>query len=242
MPEPDVPPPEELQFRRAQPIGETPSGQHCVICHSLIQEEYYHAQDQVICPMCAGRIQSGQQAPPSASLMRAALYGGGAALAGCALYAIVAIATGLEVGLIAIVVGIMVGKAIRYASNGLGGRPQQILAVTLTYFAITTSFIPVFIYQTRKAPAQQTAQTQQQARSDQPAITAEQQPSVSLSRALVYVLALAMIAPFLELISSPLSGLISLFIIFIGLQRAWALTRRHTVFIAGPYKLSEAGS
>ena len=47
----------------------------------------------------------------------------------------------------------MVGNAIRHASNGLGGRPQQILAVTLTYFAISTSYIPVMIYQYWKSPA-----------------------------------------------------------------------------------------
>jgi hypothetical protein len=61
------------------------------------------------------------------------------------LYALVAILTGLEVGLIAILVGYMVGRAVRHGSGGLGGRPQQILAVVLTYFAITTSYLPVFV-------------------------------------------------------------------------------------------------
>jgi hypothetical protein len=56
--------------------------------------------------MCAQRIQSGQQAPPVASLGKAVLYGVGAALAGCALYALVAIVTGWEVGLVAILVGL----------------------------------------------------------------------------------------------------------------------------------------
>lgn len=43
-------------------------------------------------------------------------------MAGCAIYATVAPVTGLEIGLIAILAGVMVGKAIRHAPGGLGGR------------------------------------------------------------------------------------------------------------------------
>ncbi len=78
-------------------------------------------------------------------MLRAALYGAGAAL--------VAIVTGYEIGLISILVGITVGKAIRRGSHGWGGRPQQILAVALTYFAITSSYIPVAIYNAQNKPA-----------------------------------------------------------------------------------------
>jgi hypothetical protein len=31
------------------------------------------------------------------------------------------------------------------------------------------------------------------------------------------------------------SGLISLFILFLGLQRAWAMTARHEILVTGPY-------
>src|SRR5580704_8454639 len=138
MPEPDqnLPPPEELQFRRVQPIG--PGTKTCIACKQPIAGDYYHANGNILCPQCKLRIEAHQQPPPHTSLLRAALYGGAAALAGCAIYATVAITTGLEIGLVAILIGYMVGKAIRYASRGLGGRPQQILAVALTYFAITT--------------------------------------------------------------------------------------------------------
>jgi hypothetical protein len=233
---------EELQFRRAQPLAGgtegTPANRICVACKQPIADDYFHAQGQVICPLCAERIQSGQQKPPSISLIRSALYGGGAAIAGCAIYALVAIVTGLEIGLIAILVGIMVGKAIRYASHGLGGRPQQILAVALTYFAITTSYIPVFIYQIAKEgkPAVQADQSQQAAQS----APAQAKSEMSLGGALLYLVGLTMGAPFLGLFngSNPISGLISLFIIYIGLRRAWVLTGRTEIFITGPYKLS----
>jgi hypothetical protein len=151
-----APAPHELQFQHAEvlpPEGASgPSSQICVACKQPIGDTYYHAQGRVVCPACASRIQAGQQAPPPLSLARALLYGAGAALGGCILYAAVAIVTGWEFGLVAIVVGYMVGKAIRHGSHGRGGRPQQILAVVLTYFAITTSYIPVLIYETAHHP------------------------------------------------------------------------------------------
>ena len=62
-------------------------------------------------------------------------------MAGSILYAI-PLAMGFQIGIVALLVGWMVGKAIRNGSYGVGGRPQQILAVVLTYFAISTSFFP----------------------------------------------------------------------------------------------------
>ena len=169
--------------------------------------------------------------------MRAALYGGGAALAGCALYASVAIVLNAEIGLIAILVGYMVGRAIRHASHGRGGRPQQILAVVLTYFAITTSYIPVFIYHAVKDT--RPAVVQQQGQGNAAPVTTERSRP-SFGGAVFFLLLLAAVAPFLTLGSSGVSGLIGLFIIFIGLQRAWKLTGRSEILIMGPYATEAA--
>src|ERR1700684_2524655 len=165
-PAPDgaAPPVERLQFRRAEPIATSAassvsSAQRCVACQGPMAESYYHASGRVVCPVCAARIQQGQQQPPAYSFPRALLFGGAAALAGCAIYAIVAIATGMEIGLIAILLGVMVGKAIRRASGGFGGRQQQILAVVLTYFSIATSYIPVIIWEVAHKSKIEAAQT-----------------------------------------------------------------------------------
>ena len=236
-----LPAAEDLRFDRAEPLG---AARVCVACKQVIGGEYYHAQGQVVCPLCAQRIQAQQQEPPSISILPAALYGAGAALAGCVLYATVAIVTGLEIGIIAIVVGFMVGKAVRHASHGLGGRRQQIVAVALTYLGITASYIPVFIYQVNKNPAQ--SQKQRAARSDSGqtpgsgANAANAPARVSLGRALLYLLALVLAAPILGLFSNPVSGAITLFIIYIGLRQAWKLTGTTDLAITGPYRVSEA--
>jgi hypothetical protein len=168
--------------------------------------------------------------------MRAALYGGGAALAGCLLYAAVAIVLNAEIGLIAILVGYMVGRAIRYACRGRGGRPQQILAVVLTYFAITTSYIPVFIYHAVK-DARPAAVRQDPGQFGSPAPAVAERAPRSFGNTVVVLLLLAAVAPFLTLGSSGLSGLIGIFIIFIGLQRAWRLTGRSEILVMGPYQV-----
>jgi hypothetical protein len=226
LPDQPLPSVDELQFRRAQ-TGEIRS---CAACKAAIEKEFFQVNGKDICADCAEKIRAGQRAPGYIPWFRAVLYGGGAALAGCTIYATVAIATGLEIGLIAILVGIMVGKAIRLACYGVGGRPQQILAVALTYFAITTSYIPVFVYDAVKHPVKQ----------EQKAAAAQPEEPMSVGTALFSVFLLAAAAPFLSLFSggNPISGLISLFIIYIGLQRAWALTARPDILVTGPYPCS----
>jgi len=225
------PPVEEIQFRQAEPLEGQTAARRCRSCKEAIYSTYFQAQGLDVCPVCAERLKAGLQAPPAHSLAKATLYGGGAALAGCAIYATVAIVTGMELALIAILIGIMVGKAIRHASHGLGGTPQQILAVVLTYFAITTSYIPVFVYQASKEGKLSSKPAQRN--------PADPPKRANLGVALAAVLALAAVAPFLELGSNVGGGLLSLLIIFFGLRQAWSLTGRRDLVLSGPYSVTE---
>jgi hypothetical protein len=244
------PSPQDLQFQQAEPLPAEPvvdpNAPRCVVCKNPIGATYYHAQGHTVCPGCAQKIQTGQQAPAPVSLARAFLYGAGAAVAGSILYAAVAILLNLEIGIIAIVVGFMVGKAIRHASNGLGGRPQQILAVVLTYFSITSSYIPVFLYQWKHDPKRfeqsrqaaekrKSEQAAEQRKSEQAAAPNARRPGIGVIGALVTLLVLFAAAPFFSL-ANGIGGLISLFIIFIGLRQAWKLTGRTQILVMGPYE------
>src|SRR2546426_12468468 len=64
---------------------------------------------------------------------KALALGLGAAVVGAAIYFGIAALTGYEFGLVAIVVGLLVGGAVRKGSNGRGGRRYQLLAAFLTY-------------------------------------------------------------------------------------------------------------
>jgi hypothetical protein len=229
-----VPTPENLQFQKAEPLPAVdPNAERCVVCKTAIGATYFHANGQVVCPMCAERIQSGQQKAPAISLATAVLYGAGAAMAGTILYTAVAM-MGVEIGIIAIAVGWMVGKAVRAGSRGLGGRPQQILAVVLTYFSITTSYVSVGFYHLIKNPQTVQRAEAKKAAGQSDAATADAKPKVGLVGVLLFLLMLLVGAPFFGLGS--IGGFISLFIIFIGLRQAWRLTGRAEVLVTGPYE------
>jgi len=127
----------------------------------------------------------------------------------------------------------MVGKAIRKGSYGTGGRAQQILAVALTYFAISMSIIPALIFTGMKQGI--VARSAAKEAPTTPPVVQPVKPKIAPAGMITGILIIGIISPFLELKSSPVSGLISLFILFIGLQRAWALTARHEIIVTGPY-------
>jgi hypothetical protein len=226
----------DLQFRRAQPIvtTESPAAETCAACKQLISGEHFKVQNHVICSACAAKIRAGQQSQQPVPLLRAVIYGVGAALAGCLLYAIV-LAMGVQIGIVALAVGWMVGKAIRHGSYGTGGRAQQILAVGLTYFAISTSFIPASFFIGAKHAIEAKSASQKPAAPMVQEQAATPREPISTGKALAGLALFAVVSPFLELKDSPVGGLISLFILFIGLQRAWALTARHEIIVTGPY-------
>jgi hypothetical protein len=220
-----------LQFRHAEPdTPEAAASRRCALCKLPIRSTYYQAAGRDVCPNCTGRIQSVQAAPPPHALLTAALYGGGAAIAGCILYAFVAIQFGVELALIAILIGYMVGKAVRHGSRGLGGRPQQILAVLFTYFAITFSYIAVYIYHAAEKP--HTAAQTASGRAGRPT-------GGDVAQALGAIVLLAAVAPFLALAGNFVGGAISLVIIFFGLRQAWRMTGRPNIPIFGPYNAAE---
>jgi hypothetical protein len=68
--------------------------------------------------------------------MRAIVAGSGAAVVGALIYFGVTKMTGYELSLMTILIGYVVGIAVRWGSHGRGGWAYQALAVVLTYFAI----------------------------------------------------------------------------------------------------------
>jgi hypothetical protein len=219
-----------LQFRRAQPISnpEPPAPQTCAACKQLIAGEHYQVNNHLICPQCAAKIQAGRQAQRPVPWVRLVIFGAGAALGGSLLYAI-PLAMGFQIGIVALLVGWMVGKAIRHASYGTGGRAQQVLAVALTYFAISASIVPALAFiGVKQGAAARAAQKK-------PPVVEPPKPVPSPRSMTAGIALLVLISPFLQLKSSPVGGLISLFILFIGLQRAWVLTARHEIMVTGPY-------
>ncbi len=200
-----VPSTDELQFDRAEvaaPVG----GRICVACKQATGARYYQVQGKTVCERCAKALEGRVRSAPASSLGTAALYGLGAAAAGCAIYAAVEMVFHLQLALVAILVGYMVGRAVRYGSKGLGGRPQQILAAVLTYFAVSSSYVVIVAYSSRN----------------------------DLSAMILPMLLFVVAGPFLAVANHP-NAVLSLVIIFFGVWRAWKMTGRPNVVITGPY-------
>ena len=129
-------------------------------------------------------------------------------------------------------------------SNGVGGRRYQVVAILLTYAAVSMAAIPVMIDYARKHPHEIRTQ-RQAANSDDLDGSATSQPSPAKSPesrgtglALAQLALWGLASPFLELFGNPLGGLIGLVILWVGMRFAWRFTAGKPIEIFGPFENS----
>ncbi len=152
----------ELQFEQAEYDEAVAPSLACCECKQEITGEYYLINGGYFCSSCRWAREGSIEPERSAlgGLLRAALYGSGAVAVGTAIYFGISWATGYEFGLIAVVVGWMVGKAVLRGSGNRGGRAYQTLAVFLTYCAIVLSYVPSIITAIEAANQEQQQQSE----------------------------------------------------------------------------------
>lgn len=236
--------PGDLQFDRAEPTAAAPAGTACVICKRPLAESYYEVNGKIVCPSCRARVLAAREAgTPAGRFARALLLGLGAALLGAALYFGVALATGYELGLIAVVMGFLVGGAVRKGSNGRGGWRYQTLAILLTYASVVAADGSIVVREFRqewRAKADSVRRVAREAGPDSVAATAVSADSapkkVGVAVAFALLFAFALAAPILIGISSP----IHLLIVAFALYEAWKLNRAVPFNITGPYRVAAA--
>src|SRR5262249_18475609 len=129
----------DLQFQHAEyPEGSPP--RVCSFCKAPVGDSGFLMSGTLACAACMAKVREMQAPVKGGSLGRGLLYGLGAAIAGSAIFALVSL-TGFQFSIVAILVGYMVGKAIRRGVEGQTTRLCQVMAVVLTYGAITTSYL-----------------------------------------------------------------------------------------------------
>jgi hypothetical protein len=234
----DPDPSTSLQFERAEFSGGH-TGPACSTCKRPAENEYHHLNGRVFCTSCRAKIeQSIDKLRQSGSLARAALFGLGAAVAGALIFYAVTAATGYEFGLIAVVVGLMVGKAVRKGSGSMGGRKYQALAMVLTYFSIASTYVPpmtkAFYAQAQKQEAAETQAFAQAA----PGTPAARSKVVHIGVVPFYgfMFLLALAAPVL----GGFRNILGTIILGIGLWEAWKFNRRVDVKFTGPFTVTAA--
>jgi hypothetical protein len=131
-----------LQFDRAEfATASAPdaAGLTCVACKRTIGSIYYEVNGRIVCNICQPGVETALTGGSGTRrLIAAAVAGSVAALLGALIYgAVYALTTGYQIGLIAILVGYLVGRAVRWGAQARGGWRYQGLAVALTYLSIT---------------------------------------------------------------------------------------------------------
>ncbi|MEN6624851.1 MAG: hypothetical protein ABFD69_01340 [Candidatus Sumerlaeia bacterium] len=135
-----------------QPIQPPGGPGDCAICHRPIADDYFMLNSEPWCASCHAKEGTIKPKLTFGTFMRGVVFGVGAAILGGGLWALTAIITGYELGLVAIVVGLIVGYGIRLGGRNMGGRAFQFLALIMTFYTLAYANIPIIIHVMMKDP------------------------------------------------------------------------------------------
>lgn len=226
---------------------DAPSTMHvqCDSCSIELSEAYYAVGEAAMCGNCKEEVANALEARTQPGrFLRALGYGVPAAMLGSAIYYAIVAITDYEIGLVAILIGFMVGAAVRAAAGPGGGRRYQVLAAGLTYCAIVTTYVPFVIEGLQEAVAEEdalaaadVAEPESADADPLPAADAEVLPEgpppsvVELVIGVVLIFGIAFVAPFL----GGFENIMGILIIGFGVYQAWKMNKRLDIEITGPH-------
>lgn len=232
----------------------------CTSCSRLITDRYHEANGAIVCSMCRAKIEAELNSGSGAGrFVRALGFGFAGAIAGALLYFAVLKLTGYEIGLIAIVVGFLVGRGVQMGARGRGGWKYQTLAVALTYSAIVVTYVPFIVEELHRNPGELSALVGDSLATgvggtgtpdlasaadvaalpgDTTVVAAEatQAPLWTIPIALLVLFVMAAAMPVL----AGVENIIGLAIIGFALYQAWSMNKRVVVNFTGPYRVGPA--
>ncbi len=245
-----------IDFEQAQFDGSAAAETQCAQCHQAIASSYYTVNKQLLCESCKERVTAQPDGSAMGRFLRAILFGTGAAALGAGLWYAVTALTGYEFGLIAIVVGFLVGAAVRVGSSNRGGLRYQLLAVFLTYTSIVSTNVPLIINELKQEFAEEATPTEDggfaadesaliaespveaagenEAAVTEASVAAEEMGPAGVVVAVLALMALAYALPFL----AGFQNILGILIIAFGLWQAWRMNARQKLEIAGPFHVS----
>jgi hypothetical protein len=242
--------PGDLQFDRAEPATTgTAASTSCTVCRQPLVGTYYAVNGRAVCASCREQVAAHAA---SGHFATAFLLGLGAAALGAGIYFAIEALTGYEFGLVAVVVGLLVGNAVRKGSRGIGGWRYQALAIGLTYLSVVVTDASLVIraaIQDKGTHADSAViSTTEPVRpgaptSSAPVVVVDSTSATATASAghnpaiaVFMLLGLALAMPFLIGFQSPLHFVIVAF----ALYEAWKLNRTPAFTITGPHQISPA--
>lgn len=244
----------------------------CANCGTAIADQYWSAGDAAVCATCRDAIAAAHTANPAlvrrgGRFLRAFVFGVGGMLAGALIWYLVAKFAKLEIALIAILVGWMVGRAVFIGSGHRGGLRYQLLAVALTYTGYALAYAPFMFAEMGNGStgrADSTAVHASAAATPQPdslvlpastaadSVTASAPTSTAAAAtpvpkpltffgflvALAALLGVTLSLPVLIIVNGGFPGsVLSILIYGFGLFQAWKLARAAGVTLTGPFRV-----
>ena len=173
-------------------------------------QSYYTVGNRIVCASCQElHVDGGSEVNRFLRAFAASLV---VAIAGATVWWLIATFLHIQLGLIAIAIGVGVARAIVWGTYGRTNVFYQVFAVVMTYAGIVLSYVPD--------------------------ILSEVTLSQIDTRLVFAILSIAFQAPFL----TGASNIIGILIIAFGLWEAWKLTGSGRAVVAGPFSISHAAN
>lgn len=245
-----------LDFDKAD-FGAPTSGVECSTCPAKIRDRYFEVNGATVCANCRGLIAEAERPEGGAKRFFLATVLGvmGGAVGAAAWYAVAELFN-LQIGLIALLVGWLVGTGVHKGAEGRGGWRYQLLAAFVTYASIVTTYIPPIYAELSKdseesapsgpaagddAGATKPLPTEAPSTAPAPGENAGPGAPVSFMAALgalalagAFLYAIAFAAPFLM----GVENLIGILIIGFAVHQAWRMNARRVFDIKGPFRVA----
>ncbi|HXO84359.1 MAG TPA: LIM domain-containing protein [Gemmatimonadales bacterium] len=246
--------PDNLQFDHAEPTaagGAQTAAMSCSVCNTPLSDTYFVANGQIVCERCRRAVEEEWNRGGAAGRLGKAVALGVLAMIACSiLWYIVLKLTDSQWGILAVVVGLVVGGAVRKGSHGRGGWRYQALAILLTYTAIVSSYVPLIIESARDQAAQ-TASLDSTMTTDLAKDSVFLEDSVASaatntrdSGPLAKVFAIVVLLGFLYALPflAGIENIIGILIIGFALYEAWKLNRKVELNVTGPHRVAATGA
>lgn len=205
-----------MDFSKAEFEGGAPAAVQCAACQQALAQQYWTAGPLTVCGRCAEQVKAGP--PPGGGVVRtfkAVLFGCGAGLAGATGYGLIIHYAKVELALVTILIGWMVGRSVRAGSEGRGGRWYQFLGAVLTYGWCMMAYVPDVVE----------------------ALTTGAKEPLPLVVAVLMAPFIALIVPF-----SGEMGVLGTLILAFGIWRGWREPAKVEIPVDGPFELAPAAA
>jgi hypothetical protein len=130
----------ETDFERAQFDDPRSSTIVCRLCDSAPGASYYSLNGHNVCPTCLDGARAGQK---KSSFLKALALGIAAGAVGAVVYYGIRLATGYDLALITILLGSIVGVAVRRGAGGSQSALYRVMAVAIAWIAMSSTYVPL---------------------------------------------------------------------------------------------------